>query len=185
MISEFRKKKLTHIFNCYDFDGDGYIELEDDFLRYLGVLVDEGFVKADSDKFKEMRSETIALWNDIREKADQNRDERVSLDEWLAWQDDLSEKVEAGATFPFEQYFATQFSILDVDGSGSVSVDEYKLALRMYGVEMAAGEAEKLFKHFDKNGDGLMSREEAAEVNATFWYSEDPEAVENKIYGDF
>jgi len=185
MLSGLRKKKMVHLFNIFDISGDGFISLEEDFIHYLNVLVGEGVLEKGSEKFNRMRSESVALWNDLREHADRDRDEKVSLDEWLAWHNALDEKVEAGATFPFEQYFATMFSIMDMDGSGFVSLGEYKLMLKMYGVELEEGEAEKIFQALDKSGDGKLSREEVAEVNANFWYSDDKDAPDNLLFGKF
>ncbi len=183
MLSKVRKKKMVHLFNIFDLNDDGYISLEEDFVRYLNALVEAGYVSSGSEKYNRMRSESVALWNDLREHADRDRDERVSLDEWLAWHDALDEKVEAGATFPFEQYFSTMFNIMDIDSSGDVSIEEYKLMLKMYDVELEDAEIKRIFEMFDKDKSGRLSRQEVAEINANYWYSDDPDAPDNLLFG--
>lgn len=185
MLSELRKKKMVHLFNLYDLNNDGFISLEDDFVRFLDVLVGAGYLESASEKYNRMRSESVALWNDLRDHADKNRDERVNLNEWLTWHNALDEKVEAGATFPFEQYFATMFSIMDMDGTGYVTPDEYQLLLKLYDVRIEDREAQEIFAALDRDDDGRLSREEVAEINANYWYSEDEDAPDNLLFGRF
>ncbi len=180
-LSEFRARKVAHLFDAYDVDGDGFID-HADYLRFSDSLAAAGAIDA-AGKAK-LDSETTALWNQIREHADTSRDGRVSASEWTAWQTSLDDAAGAGGgAFPLEKYISALVDVLDTDNDGKVSLREYDAGIAAYGyknVDVAGN-----FAKFDTDGDGFLSREEVIAVSAAFWFSEDPDAAENYIYGPF
>jgi Ca2+-binding EF-hand superfamily protein len=58
------------------------------------------------------------------------------------------------------QAVETVFRSIDSNGSGNLSRTELDTALRKLGVALLPGELDKLFKHFDKNEDGVVSLQE-------------------------
>lgn len=183
MLSEFRSKKIGYLFDAYDADKNGYID-RNDYLRFADNLAATGALQPGSKELERMKSETMALWNQIREHADTNRDERVTREEWLKWQTSLDDASRtSGGSFPLEKYIGVLCDLMDSDQDGKISAKEYENVVRAYGYQNV--DVPGNFKTFDADGDGFLSRAEVIKVSAEFWLSEDPAAPANYIYGKF
>jgi calcium-binding protein CML len=63
--------------------------------------------------------------------------------------------------------FAATFAMLDKDGDGRVSADEFKELMAQIGVTFTDETAAKAIKMMDADGDGLVSLEELATYMST------------------
>ncbi|CAG0915572.1 unnamed protein product [Notodromas monacha] len=86
---------------------------------------------------------------------------------------DLRKKV--GAPLP---YF---FKAVDHDGSGEISVEEYKLFFKCLGLPEES--AVKSFRAIDKNKDGLLSEKEFVKIGRDFFLSEDESRASKLFWG--
>ena len=75
------------------------------------------------------------------------------------------------------------FEIFDKDGSGSISLDEWKAYGRISGISHSEADCESTFKHCDLDNNGKLNVEEMTRQHLEFWYTLDPQA--DKLYGNF
>ncbi len=82
---------------------------------------------------------------------------------------------------PIAEAGRTVFDVLDVDGDGIISVDEYRAFLRVYAVDDAS--ASEHFARFDTDGDGSISRAEFEVLMVDFFQSDDAETPGSWLFG--
>ncbi len=70
---------------------------------------------------------------------------------------------------------------MDHDGSGEISVEEYKLFFKCLGMSEAAATAS--FTALDANGDGKLSLEEFVRLGRDFFISEDEQRPSKLFWG--
>jgi Ca2+-binding EF-hand superfamily protein len=176
MLTDLQTRKLTRMFNTYDADHSGSLEFAD-FEAQFNNLAQMRGIASDSPEYDQLQSGYRAAWDQIRQFADPDRDERVTLDEWLAY---CSEVVQSPDKF--EQGMGSiarlNAKLLDHDGDGLISLDEL-VAFRA----TLDTDKEAIFKQFDLDGDGYMSGDELVELFRQFFLSDDPNAPGNIWYG--
>jgi EF-hand domain pair len=135
-LSEFRKRKMNHVFDLADLDGDGSISYKDftlfrDNLEAQGAIAPKG-----TPKYERLQAELMATWNNMREAADTNRDDKVTRAEWLAWTSKLNDEAEAkGGAYPFESFMSSLIDLLDFDDDGYVGLAEYQAAAKAWSMK--------------------------------------------------
>ncbi|XP_066927270.1 clytin-like [Clytia hemisphaerica] len=75
------------------------------------------------------------------------------------------------------------FDIFDKDGSGTISLDEWKAYGRVSGICASDADAEETFKHCDLDNSGKLDVDEMTRQHLGFWYTLDPQA--DGLYGSF
>uniref|UniRef100_A0A7M5XM99 EF-hand domain-containing protein n=1 Tax=Clytia hemisphaerica TaxID=252671 RepID=A0A7M5XM99_9CNID len=75
------------------------------------------------------------------------------------------------------------FDIFDKDGSGTISLDEWKAYGRVSGICASDADAEQTFKHCDLDNSGKLDVDEMTRQHLGFWYTLDPQA--DGLYGNF
>ena len=160
MASEFQRRKVAGVFTAMEVDHDGFLE-EEDFealtARWVGM---RGWEPGSAD-YDRMRSIMMGWWAGLVAMSDQNRDDKVSLDEVMLVVDQLySMDAEVTATAN------SMFDAIDENGDGMIGFDEYKQVVKGWkGSDAGADEA---FPQLDLNGDGHLSRDEFKELWAAF-----------------
>ncbi len=177
MLGELQKKKFRHMFNVYDVDGNGVITW-DDFILYVENLAAIYDWTEESPEYKGFRELEMQEWEEMCKGADKNQDEQISLDEYLHYTEDRVSRVGA-----HDREAELWFQTLDQDGNGQVTVEEYKIVLKAYG--LVGVDAEKYFRMFDANGDGHLSKKEVRDLNRQFWKSNELDDPGNFILGPF
>src|SRR3712207_3379914 len=118
----------------------------------------------------------------FRSRADQDHDGRVSLDEFLAGQEALLSQRE-----PFmariAAIVAAWYTLSDRDGDGFLSQEEYVMNIAPFGV--SAEDARESFTQLDRHGTGLIAQAEMIAHLEEYYYSDDPEARGNWVFGRF
>ena len=85
-----------------------------------------------------------------------------------------------GALNSTAQFFC---DMLDSDGDGKVTTEDYVLFCEAYGVPEP--EAKESFDTFDRNNDGILQIQEVDTLIREFYSSEDPRAPGNVFFGMF
>merc|ERR1712154_550341 len=111
----------------YDIDNNGFLDKNDFECLAVRNTVIEGKGNWDEATFKKNQEVMANLWNEIAELADFNKDGEVSTDEFKkAIKDNCTGKKFAEFPGAFRQFIDGFFKTIDVDGDGTVGLDEYR-----------------------------------------------------------
>lgn len=175
MLSEHQKKKGIKLFKLLDDDGNGVITQEDyeDGAQRLAELRN---YQPDSVEYQILNSKYIGFWNSLKKVTDKDRNNQITLDEWLEYFEILLKEKEQ--IFLIMGYL---FDLLDRDGDREITAEEYTLFLRGYYFDKRS--AMEIFIKLDLNGDGHLSKEEFLQLANDFYFSDDPNAPGNALLG--
>jgi juvenile hormone diol kinase len=181
MLTHFQKRKLTRYFNCLDVDGNGFFEKEDlDII--VTRLAKTRNVAEGTEEYEGLSAGISMIWDYARKYGESKNEDKVSLADWLAHEDYIL----ASEDF-LENYMRAitrgVFDLVDADGSGEISVEEYTEIMSAFGV--AEGIPEWSFKHLDLNGDGKISKDEFVTIVEQFHLSQDRDAPGNFLFGPY
>jgi juvenile hormone diol kinase len=123
----------------------------------------------------------MTFWNGLEQVARARGASQVTVTDWLEYWDKI---LQSPAMYDemVPPIGRTLFSILDHDGDGAVTADEYAQTLTNSGVD--ASEAGSVFERLDTNHDGLLSVDEFVALADQFFRSEDPAAPGNSLFGE-
>jgi Ca2+-binding EF-hand superfamily protein len=183
VLSPVRMRKLTRFFNVLDSNVNGYIEAVD-FTRFVSVLAQlRGWQNSQPDKEK-LQTATEKVWELLCKSADKNRDARVTLQEWLSWNESLPNGGSTNGAHPYLDLTTMLFGLLDTDNDGAITSREYGEFMRAYGVAREI-DTNAVFATLDGNRDGKVTKQEAMQRFNEFWTSEERDAPGNRIFGPF
>lgn len=179
MVSDFRKKKLLHVFKSFfDTDGSGNIE-KDDFLMAIERITKTRGWKAGDDKYKFVEETLLKIWDGIQKVADENKDGQVSQDEWIAMWDKYSKN--PSEAFEWQTlYCKFAFTLEDASDDGSIDSEEFSSVYASFGLDK--DEAVAAFKKM-ANGKSEVSWAEFQDLWKEYFSSEDVNAAGNYIFG--
>lgn len=166
MLTELQRLKTDHMFRVYDVDRDGIISSQD-YVAYVHRLAKLQGWWAGHPAYLRFLGMVAEHWRRMRVDGDTDRDYTISLGEYRAH---IERWIAAGAT-TIDEVADTWFGAFDDDQDGKVTVEEYAVVLRAYGLDSV--DAGAYFAHFDLDGDGYLTREEVRILNRQYWLSEE------------
>ena len=180
-LSETRKRKLSALFRVLDVDSNGSMERADHeaIVRNLAML--RGWRPGGED-YTKLFTKLIRMWEHIGHVADKDKDGSVSLDEWLEYHDKLLDNPDDYREIVVDEVRLI-LQLVDLDQDGRLSKLEYKLFFDIYGIE--AMRLPEIFAQLDIDGDGYITHDELWLHLEDFYFSDDPEARGNWIFGPF
>lgn len=181
MLTEFQKKKLTHLFHVFDPDGSGDVTA-DDFLLISANIAELHQLEPDSPEAGQIRTQYLAIWEGMKQVADEDQGTGVSLEAWLGYFDHML-NTEGVYEQMIGELAENVFALFDLDGDGVIGLDEYRNFFRAYSLD--AQSAQESFTGMDLNGDGHLSREEIMELLHQFYHSDDLDSPGNYFYGPY
>ncbi len=179
MLSEFRLKKVKKVFNFYDANGNGSLDLGDIDEICNHFAKQFGWNKGD-EKDSHFRTTFFLHWNKLIHTADDNNDGIVSEEEFVshytqALQDDVS-------YYQFiKPFFDELFPIIDSDNDGVLSKEDYTAFFRSY--RNSQNDAVEAFNNMDKNKDGVISHFELYTMYYNFYMDEDKNDESQTFFG--
>lgn len=183
MMTELQKKKQTHYFNLVDIDNNGFIE-KDDWKKIGDNLAAMRNIEEGSDLYNGLQEGLGTIWTNLQEHADANSDGKVSLEEWLSFED---EKVINCDEDWYDSYVNNivrgLFTVLDEDGNGVISQDEY--INLMVSFHVSPSDARDAFKKLDSDGSGTIDEAELIQAVRQFHRSDEPGKPGNYLFGPF
>lgn len=181
MLTPFQKRKLTRYFNCLDADGNGYFEKADVDIIVDRLATARGY-KPNTIEYDQIQAGIDTIWDNARQYGYSQNPNQVTLADWLhheelvlsteEWRENYMKAVTRGV-----------FDLVDADGNGEISLDEYTQLMSAFGVEK--GIPEWAFRFLDLNGDGHISKEEFVIIVEQFHISEDRNAPGNYLFGPY
>lgn len=182
MASEFQIKKYRHMFNVFDTNSDGGVD-ENDTMQVVAKMAELRGIPTDSPQYKKLRGDYQAWWQMLGQQLDADHDGRVTEDEFVTFWANFADIARAGNELFANLLVAsgeTNFDLLDTNGDGTISLEEYTDWLKAQSVET---DFETCFNSLDLDRDGLLQRDEAGAMLRNFILSDDPDASGNLLYG--
>jgi Ca2+-binding EF-hand superfamily protein len=183
-VNDIQKARYDRCFNAY-VGSDGYLS-EESFTAHTKTLAELRHQDVDSPAIRALVSELHGWWEQISAAADTDGDGRISRDEWYAFAEVLTENLrqvtEAGRDWPLEPWIRFLYGVIDANGDGLISKQEYADWLAALGLA-ADTDIDAAFAGFDKNQDGSLSWEEFAECSRQFWMTFDPSVPGHRWIG--
>lgn len=181
MLSELQKRKLIKFFSMHDANNDGTL-VGPDFENIAKKLADLRNWGARSAKYQVLFNKCIHDWKCLKKDADESHDQKVSLEEWLNWYDQIlsdENKYNQEVRYLMELVF----EVFDEDEDGKISQQEWAGLLSVYNVSPLY--APLIFPQLDTNQDGFLSKEEVLAMIREFFYSNDLDAPANVMFGPY
>ncbi len=172
MLSDLRRRKFTLYFQSLDENGDGVLELRDARALVENLAALRGIAPG-SPEHAALARGYLAVFA---------TNSRMTLPEFL----DVCDAVMRASPELEEAMRASSdivFDIIDADGDGRLTLEEYTSYLRAH--HRAHAHAAATFGRLDQDGDGYVTRDEYHALVREFLYSEDPGAAGNWLWGPF
>ncbi len=175
------------MFELLDVDGNGVLEY-DDFRMVVDTMADERGLDRSSRRYLSLLAGNKRLWKMFSRHLDIDNDGQITLAEWLAFHIKafVSDPVANGLDPKFSSALNSTakffLELLDSDGDGVVSVEDYVMFCGAYNV--GENEARIGFEMFDRDGNGQLSQEEVITMVQEFYLSDDPESLGNLFFGN-
>jgi Ca2+-binding EF-hand superfamily protein len=182
MLSNLKRRKLVKLFTMYDACNSGFLKFADyeQIVARLATL--RGF-KIDSNEYQLMIEKYGFQWikmrGDIKEILQKKQESNVSLEEWLVYHEIVLQ--ESDHQKMIRALDELVFNTVDIDRSNNLDLTEWKIFFSIFNIPVVY--ADESFQHIDQNGDGSITREELFPLLEEFYYSEDENAVGNKVFG--
>ena len=182
MLSDLMQKKLSRHFYFRDLNKDGFVE-RNDWIQCAQNLAALRSWQAGSVEYEEMMARHVAMWTTFWQPADQDKDGKVSLNEYLH----LAEtQRKMGFTYEMKQVtslFKAVFDCVDLDGDGEITRDEYKLFFQAWGIDSTLAEA--AYSQMDFNADDRLSRGAFLQYGSNFYINNEPDVAGNHLFGPY
>lgn len=176
-ISEFRKKKLLHVFSVFfDVNHSGTIEEKDFELAIEKTCRMRGWDESHP-KHRETHDTLMMVWESLRCKADTDNDETVTTDEWYhMWSSEAND-----ASDWQNKYMDFMFDLEDTSGDGAIDENEFATVYTCYGI--GEDECKQAFRLFSQNNAVTVTRDVFRKLWREYFSSDDPKAPGNYIFG--
>ncbi len=175
VVSEFQRSKLNVKFDRLDQDGNGYIEESAYVMSARHVAQAFGLAEDSAEALRAQRS-LRQIWQSLSEM-DTDSDGRISREEFIIGVAQNKAAVAAAVRGAGQAIF----DLADRDKNGRLSCAE--LVKLLQGFHVPTDEAIAAFRGLDRDGDGLVSREEYSEGIVDNYISADSTAPGNFING--
>lgn len=181
MISGIQQRKLMRLFCLYDINNDGVLELKD-FEKRVESLSNIENISRESSIYKSLMNQYLLYWLNLKNKADKNLDDKISLDEWFNYFEQVLQD-EKRYEREVESIIATMLDVFDSNKDGKLDRHEWSKFLQSYNVSPIY--VDLIFPLFDSNNDGLLDRAELLKGFHEFFFSDYDQAKGNFIFGCF
>ncbi|CAH0401069.1 unnamed protein product [Chilo suppressalis] len=179
MVSDFRKKKLLHVFTAFfDTNKSGSIDKKDFELAAEKIAKLRGWKEGDA-PYKKVQESLTAIWNGLQSGADADKDGQVSVDEWNTMWENFS-KNPAGAAEWQRLYAKFIFELEDASNDGAIDSEEFSSVYASLGLDKA--EAVAAFGKMAQGKPNITWQQFQVLWNEYF-ASEDVNAPGNFIFG--
>jgi hypothetical protein len=181
MLTDLQKRKLTKFFSMYDANCGGCLVAQDfeNIAKKFADLRGWGFR---SPKYLSLCNQLTYDWKCLKSAADRDHDQKVCLDEWFNYYDEILGNQQKYAE-RVRSLVALVFEVFDENGDGKISQQEWSGLLKVYNVSPVYGAI--VFPSLDKNHDGFLSKDEVLHLIHDFFYSDDPACVANSMFGPY
>jgi len=179
MLSEFQQSKIEKLFWFWDADANGFLERAD-FSLVGEKLSEERSWRKGLEAYNFLMQRLMEYYDEAEKFADVNKDNKISLSEWLTFCDTFIHDKEMYQT-TVTNFAQAVFDACDIDDNGVLERGEFELLFRVYG---------KTNKHADLAYDLItvqnsipLTKERLLALLDDFFLSEDQMKLGNYFFG--
>jgi Ca2+-binding EF-hand superfamily protein len=184
MTSELRIKKLTKLFTMYDAQNHGILQLSD-FERIVHKLAEIRGWNSGQQEYENLLNKYAYRWitmrAEIKQKINKEINSQIDLDEWLRYHELLQED----EAYQWEVKILADliFDVIDLDDSSSLDKHEWKILFQVFNIPVVY--VNETFAKIDSNHDEMLTKQEVMPLLEEFYFSDDPNAAGNGMFGPF
>jgi Ca2+-binding EF-hand superfamily protein len=181
MLTDFQKKKLSRLFAVLDADHNNQLERSDYVAVVSNLSRIHGWTPG-SPEYLKAEGLYLTIWDGLKALADQDGDGKVTVQEFLEFHalmlstPEMYQEITVGTV-------DLLFEAFDRDRDGNLSRDDFRDFFDAYGIRDKA--ADEAFQKLDTSGDGQISKEEAVQRVQEYYFSDDPAAPGNWLFGRY
>lgn len=151
-------RRRQALFLTLDQNGTGSLDW-DDFARAAEVIREERGWSPDHAMHQGLLHAMREFWDELLARVDTDKNGRISATEWTEFHSAMAEEVRELGRVPLWGLGLLQgiHAVLDIDGDGTITPDEYALWLRAIG---SSHDAAAAFEALDADADGLLGFDE-------------------------
>jgi Ca2+-binding EF-hand superfamily protein len=179
-LDPIQRRKVTLFFRVLDANENGFVERAD-FERVADQLVMRHQMDPASEDYTRVKNTFTRVYDSIREMTDLDQDNRVSLNEWWTYFEQVlyDENQFAELIAPMARNI---FTLLDHDDDGKIGLVEFRHFGEVYRIE---ADIDALFAKLDMNGNGYITRDEFGHIATDFFLNRDIDVPGNYLFGAF
>lgn len=181
MLTDLQIRKLMKLFSMYDSDYTGVLVKKDFELMFKKLSTLRNWSRR-SPRCIVLEEKLMQKWKGLEQKADTHDNDQVSIDEWLAYYDEVLSDAKTSAAMVAE-LIELVFDVFDRDEDGKVNQQEWGELLAVFNESPVY--APLVFPLMDKDGDGWLTKGEIREMFIKFCYSDEPEEPANGMFGPY
>ncbi|MEO0350070.1 MAG: EF-hand domain-containing protein [Cyanobacteria bacterium P01_A01_bin.15] len=179
MLTDVQTRKLTKLFRLYDTNEDGVL-IQQDFIALARRLV--SLRQGLQPQYEQILAHLQQDWFCLCAAADQNRDARITLAEWLHYYEQILDDMKQ-YTSRVIALVSLLFAAFDQDNDGHISEQEWIGLLS--GFNVLPIYASSIFLNLDVNQDGVLNQDEVLTLIHDFFYISEPSAPVNFMFGPY
>lgn len=175
----FRRDKYADYFYCLDRNANGRID-RNDLGHYASIVQERLNLPADSAELARLRAATQAMWACLTGSMDRRGEGDVRLDELVGFFVDVYNESLRRGELPraARDHVLTTFAILDLDGDGKITEEEYRVYLEALGSHADPAAA---WRKIDPDAAGHLSLEQIERLYREWVSAGDPNAGGNYL----
>lgn len=179
MVSDFRKKKYSHVFYVFlDSDKSGSVDKKDFSLTAANIAKKRGWNPGDVtyELVKEMLGK---IWEGLLKDADTNGDGVVNIEEWVKLWDQFAQN--PAEPREWQTLLAKcLFKLADAANDGAIDVDEFSNICEIFGLNK--NDSVDAFKKM-ASGKSQINAEDYEKLIREYFTTDDANAPGNFIFG--
>ena len=178
-MDELREKKFTRLFEIFDANQNGHLDMNDAVLIMDNFREEFGW-REGGENDRKFRGAFLKIWTKLFREADTNHDRKVSKEEFLVYYEKVTSNDIAFYAY-LKPFMDELFPAIDENNNGILSKDNYCSFYR--ACNNSDEDAELAFHEMDANKDGYISHLEFYTMFYQFHMNSNPKHASRHFFG--
>ncbi len=182
-LTPLQERKARRMFEVFDMNNDGTVE-RNDFNLILNKLADVVPFSKQSETYRGLNYLYQNRWKKMLFFADSDKNERISVEEWIAYCNSLIEKDSYEEDIlPITCYVIRLFADQNKKEDFKIDVSVFEKFYAAYGIDKEL--AKQTFEKLDTQKKGYLTEEQVTQYWREFYESDDENALGNWFFGSY